>query len=58
MPASFTQSLLLPWGGAVARNAGESPMTNRDAAWVMHPFGVWDGEERDEEHIAWGREVR
>lgn len=58
MPQSFTQSLLLPWGGAVARNADATPLTNRDAGWVVHPFCVWEGEERDEEHIAWGREAR
>jgi FAD/FMN-containing dehydrogenase len=56
--ASFTQSLLVPWGGAVARSGEATPMTNRDAGWVVHPFCVWEGEERDSEHIAWGREVR
>jgi FAD/FMN-containing dehydrogenase len=58
MPNSFTQSLLVPWGGAVARNRDSSPMSNRDTGWVVHPFCVWDGVERDEEHRAWGREVR
>ncbi len=58
MPASFTQSLLIPWGGAVARNTEHTPLADRDAAWVMHPFCVWDGEERDAEHVAWGREGR
>ena len=57
MPLSHSQSLLVPWGGAVAR-AGDTPLTNRDAGWVVHPFCVWEGEERDEEHIAWGRRVR
>ena len=56
MPSSFTQSLLVPWGGAVARNGDATPLADRDAAWVMHPFCVWEGAERDEEHIAWGRE--
>ena len=58
MPVSFTQSLALPWGGAVARLAGDWPLAKRDAAWVVHPFCVWDGAERDAEHIAWGREGR
>ena len=56
MPRSFTQALLLPWGGAVARGGDGTPMTHRDAAWVMHPFCVWEGEEHDAEHIGWGRE--
>jgi FAD/FMN-containing dehydrogenase len=58
MPQSFTQSLLVPWGGAVAVNAEHSPLTTRDAGWVVHPFCVWEGAERDEEHMAWGREGR
>ena len=59
MPAaSHTQSLLIPWGGAVARNGDATPLTNRDAGWVVHPFGVWERAERDAEHIAWGREAR
>ena len=32
--------------------------SHRDAAWVVHPFCVWEGAERDAEHIAWGREGR
>lgn len=56
MPASFAQSLLVPWGGAVARGSGATPMANRDAAWVLHPFAVWEGAEQDAEHIAWARE--
>jgi FAD/FMN-containing dehydrogenase len=58
MPASFTQSLLIPWGGAVARGEGRWPLAKRDAGWVAHPFCVWDGEDRDAEHIAWGRRGR
>jgi FAD/FMN-containing dehydrogenase len=58
MPASFTQSLLVPWGGAVASGEAASPLMTRDAAWVVHPFCVWEGEERDEEHISWGRRGR
>ena len=58
MPRSFTQLLMIPWGGAVARNGGSTPLATRDARWVMHPFCVWDGAERDVEHISWGREGR
>jgi FAD/FMN-containing dehydrogenase len=25
---------------------------------VVHPFCVWEGEERDAEHMSWGREAR
>ena len=57
MPLSFTQMLLLPWGGEVARRT-DTPMAKREARWVVHPFCVWDGAERDDEHIAWGRAAR
>ena len=57
MPLSFTQMLLLPWGGEVARRT-DTPMAKREATWVVHPFCVWDGADRDDEHIAWGRAGR
>jgi FAD/FMN-containing dehydrogenase len=57
MPVSFSQNLMLPWGGAVARvTADDTPMTNREATWVFHPFAVWDGAERDAEHIGWAKD--
>ncbi|MGH3072048.1 MAG: FAD-binding oxidoreductase [Gaiellaceae bacterium] len=57
MPVSFTQMLIVPWGGEVARATG-SALAKRDAAYVVHPFCVWEGAERDEEHISWGRAGR
>jgi len=58
MPVSFTQLLLVPWGGAVARAEDTTPLAKRDAAWVIHPFAVWEGADRDAEHVGWGRAVR
>jgi FAD/FMN-containing dehydrogenase len=57
MPTGASQSLVIPWGGAVARNAAAWPLARRDAAWVMHPFMLWDDPRRDAEHIAWARGV-
>lgn len=58
-PSPLTQNLLLPWGGAVATVGPEdSPMTMRDAAWVSHPFGVWERAEDDEVNMAWVRDFR
>jgi FAD/FMN-containing dehydrogenase len=52
------QSILFPWGGAVARvSADETPMAKREAQWVSHPFAVWDAAARDEEHIAWAKAI-
>jgi FAD/FMN-containing dehydrogenase len=58
MPLGFSQNLMIPWGDAVAAVAdADTPMTNREAAWVFHPFGVWEGAERDAEHIAWAKDA-
>jgi len=57
MPRSFTQSLAVAWGHAVDANAGNTPL-QRGAAWVVHPFCVWEGAERDAEHVGWGHEAR
>jgi FAD/FMN-containing dehydrogenase len=55
---SACQALMVPWGGAVARvSADESPMANRDVAWIVHPFVLWEHAEDDERHIAWGRAI-
>ena len=57
LPSPFTQHIMLPWGGEVARvSASDTPMTQRDAAWITHPFAVWEGEENDEANIRWARE--
>ena len=55
MPRSSTFLLVIPWGGAVARASDASCMPNRDAAWVVHPYGLWEEPARDDEHVAWGR---
>jgi FAD/FMN-containing dehydrogenase len=57
MPRGASQSLIIPWGGEVARAAKAWPLARRDAAWVVHPFMLWDDPARDAEHIAWGRGV-
>jgi FAD/FMN-containing dehydrogenase len=58
IPLNAAQSLLVPWGGAVAESSpAETPLANRDARWVVHPFGIWEGAERDDEVIGWAREV-
>jgi FAD/FMN-containing dehydrogenase len=57
MPLGASQSLVIPWGGEVARAAGAWPLARRDAAWVVHPFMLWDDEARDAEHVGWARGV-
>lgn len=58
-PSPLTQQLFLPWGGAVARVADEdTPLTNRGAAWVSHPFAVWEDSADDQANIGWVRDFR
>jgi FAD/FMN-containing dehydrogenase len=55
---SACQSIMFPWGGAVARvGAEETPMAQRAAAWVVHPFALWENADDDEAHIAWARGI-
>jgi FAD/FMN-containing dehydrogenase len=53
MPLGFSQALLIPWGGAVAREL-DTPLARRDAAYIVHPFCVWESPLRDSEHVEWG----
>jgi FAD/FMN-containing dehydrogenase len=54
-----TQQVLLPWGGAVARVAGDAtPLAGRSARWVTHPFALWEDPVDTEANIAWARGFR
>ncbi len=58
-PSVMTQHLLLPWGGALARiDADSTPLGQRGAQWVTHPFATWDNPADDEANIAWVRDYR
>ena len=53
------QSFIVPWGGAVARvGEDDTPLTQRDASWVVHPFALWEDEADDEKVIGWARAFR
>lgn len=55
---SLSEQMILPWGGAVARQGGDWPVAGRDAAWVVHPLGQWEHPGDDERAVAWARELR
>lgn len=55
MKPSASQMVILPWGGAVARADGKTPMRNRQSKWLMHPLGVWEDPAENEERIAFSR---
>jgi FAD/FMN-containing dehydrogenase len=55
---SACQSIMFPWGGQVARvSPADTPMAQRDATWVTHPFVLWESAVDDERHLAWGRAI-
>ncbi len=50
------QSFTVPWGGAVARvPEGATPLSKRDAAFVVHPFALWADAADDQRNIGWAR---
>lgn len=54
----LTQNIVFPWGGAVARvTADDTPMSNRDATWIYHPFAVWESPTDDAANVAWARDA-
>jgi FAD/FMN-containing dehydrogenase len=53
------QSFIVPWGGAVARvGEDQTPLTQRDATWVVHPFALWADPADDDAVIGWARGFR
>lgn len=59
LPDVNSQLLLAPWGGAVARVDGSTtPMANRSAQWLSHPFAMWRDPERTPTSIAWAKDFR
>ncbi|MDX6250526.1 MAG: hypothetical protein QOF10_3886 [Kribbellaceae bacterium] len=54
---SPSQQLAVPWGGAVARGVDKWPLPHRSAAWVIHPFGLWEDAADDARGIEWARNV-
>ena len=58
IPRGASQLFSIPWGGAVASPGVDTPLANRDAAYVIHPFCLWTDPAHDAEHVAWGKKVR
>ena len=58
-PAGPSQLFLVGWGGAMARvGAGHSPLSGREAPFVVHPLSMWEDPADDEAAIAWSRGFR
>jgi FAD/FMN-containing dehydrogenase len=59
MPAGNSQLFMVSWGGAVARvGQNASPLSARDARFVVHPFGMWEDPADDAANIEWARGFR
>ena len=58
IPSPMTQQIVFPWGGAIARLGSATPMAQREALWVSHPFAMWEDPADDDRAIAWVREFR
>jgi FAD/FMN-containing dehydrogenase len=59
LPPGPAQMFMVSWGGAVAQvTEDDSPLTGRDARFVVHPFGLWEDPADDERMIAWARAFR
>jgi FAD/FMN-containing dehydrogenase len=54
---SPSQHIVFPWGGAVGRAAADWPLPHRNAAWVVHPLGLWEDPLDDGRALAWGRGI-
>lgn len=53
-----TQHIIFPQGGAIASAPGDYPVPYRDAAWAVHPFGIWEDPADDERCRRWVKDVR
>lgn len=59
LPGEHSQQLIARWGGAVGGPAAAStPLLNRSAAWVSHPFGLADTPEGGQAAKAWVKQFR
>ena len=59
LPDATSQQLVARWGGAVGGNAAAAtPLINRNAAWVSHPYGISTTPEGGERAKAWVKDFR
>ena len=59
LPGPSSQQLIAHWGGAVSGPAATAtPLMNRNASWVTHPFGLGDTPQGGQEAKAWVKRFR
>jgi FAD/FMN-containing dehydrogenase len=59
LPDDTSQQFIVRWGGAVGGNAAaNTPLINRNSAWVSHPYGISSTPEGGERAKAWVKDFR
>ncbi|MDN4645324.1 FAD-binding oxidoreductase [Arthrobacter sp. PsM3] len=59
LPGPSSQQLLVHWGGAVGgAGAATTPLLNRNASWVTHPFGLGDTPQCGQDARTWVKRFR
>ncbi len=58
LPGPHSQQLVVRWGGAVASGGPATPLRNRDANWVTHPFGLAETREGGQKAREWVKKFR
>jgi hypothetical protein len=59
LPAGPSQLFIVSWGGAVRRSGAEhSPLSGREARFIVHPLLLWEDPADDERCIRLGRAFR
>ena len=59
LPDATSQQFIVRWGGAVGGNAAAAtPLINRNAAWVSHPYGISPTPEGGQKAKAWVKDFR
>ncbi|MEO5318669.1 FAD-binding oxidoreductase [Arthrobacter sp. CC3] len=59
LPGQHSQQLIAHWGGAVGGPAAAAtPLLNRNASWVSHPFGLGETPQEGDEARSWVKDFR
>ncbi len=56
VPSNCLQALS-SWGGEIGRKGLDGPIADRDANWLVYPFGMWADPEYDSRVISWVKAV-
>jgi FAD/FMN-containing dehydrogenase len=55
---SPSQQVLIPQGGMIARGPSNYPIPWRQSPWCVHPFGLWENPDDDDQGRQWVHDIR